>query len=148
MNKGRMRAFLRKHIEVMSLDRSGSVNKNVRHRTAHRVSRSGHPSRETLSGESIQTNVLKRIPSFWIYALLLVLAVYTAVVFVKQETEMQMLRRAMTEMEVRIERETHNNQQLQERKQEISSEDSVERIAREVLGYVKDGERIFVDTNR
>ncbi len=116
-----MRAFAVKHIEVMSLDRTGSF---------------------------IQTNVLRRIPSFWIYALLLVLAVYTAVVVVKQETEMQMLRRAMTEMEVRMERESLNNQQLQERKQEITSEDSVERIAREVLGYVKDGERIFVDTNR
>jgi cell division protein FtsB len=41
-----------------------------------------------------------------------------------------------------------NNERLQEQKVEIASEDSIEKIAREKLGYVKDGERIFVDSNK
>jgi cell division protein FtsB len=31
---------------------------------------------------------------------------------------------------------------------EISSDESIEKIAREKLGMVKDGERVFVDTNK
>ena len=96
----------------------------------------------------IQTRIVRRIPSFWIYGLLMVLAVYTAVTCVKQETQMQTVRRAMSEIQMKIDRETKNNAQLQEQKVEITSDDSIEQIAREKLGYVKDGERIFVDSNK
>jgi cell division protein FtsB len=78
----------------------------------------------------------------------MVLAVYTAVTCVKQETQIQTVRRAMSEIQVKIDRETRNNELLQEQKVEIASEDSIEKIAREKLGYVKDGERIFVDSNK
>jgi cell division protein FtsL len=96
----------------------------------------------------VQTRIVKRVPSFWIYGLLMVLAVYTAVTCVKQETQIQTVRRAMSEIQVKIDRETRNNEQLQEQKVEIASDDSIEKIAREKLGYVKDGERIFVDSNK
>ena len=92
--------------------------------------------------------VVRRVPSFWIYALLMVLAVYTAVTCVRQESELQTLRRAKAEIAQKIERETRVNEQLAERKLEIASGDAIERLAREKLGYVKDGERIFVDSNK
>ena len=38
--------------------------------------------------------VVRRVPAFWIYGLLMILAVYTAVTCVRQESELQMLRRA------------------------------------------------------
>ncbi len=78
----------------------------------------------------------------------MVLAVYTAVTCVRQETELQTLRRAKAEIVEKISRETRINEQLAERKLEIASGDAIERLAREKLGYVKDGERIFVDSNK
>jgi len=96
----------------------------------------------------VKTQIIRRVPAFWIYAILLILAVYTAVTVVKQETEMQTLRRATTEIQEKIEHEKYNNQLLQEQKMEILSEDSIEQMAREKLGYVKDGERVFVDVNK
>ena len=96
----------------------------------------------------VQTRIVKRVPSFWIYALLMVLAVYTAVTWVKQDTQIQILARAMSEVQAKIDRETKSNAKLQEQKLEIASDDSIEQIAREKLGYVKDGERIFVDANK
>ena len=105
--------------------------------------------RVTVSEETeVQTRIVKQIPSFWIYALLMVLAVYTGVTVLKQETQIQILKGAMAEVQTKIERETKNNAKLQEQKLEIASEDSYEQIAREKLGYVKDGERIFVDANK
>jgi cell division protein FtsB len=102
----------------------------------------------TSADMEVQTRIVRQLPSFWIYGLLMVLAVYTAVTCVKQETQIQTVRRAMSEIQVKIDRETRNNELLQEQKVEIASEDSIEKIAREKLGYVKDGERIFVDSNK
>ena len=92
--------------------------------------------------------VVRRVPSFWIYGLLIILAVYTAVTCVRQESELQTLRRARAEIQQRMDRETRINEQLSEQKLEIASGDAIERLAREKLGYVKDGERIFVDANK
>src|SRR5665647_2723644 len=99
------------------------------------------------AGLDVQTHIVRRVPAFWIYGLLMVLAVYTAVTCVKQETQIQTVRRAMSEIQMKIDRETKNNVQLQEQKVETTSDDSIEQIARAKLGYVKDGERIFVDSN-
>ena len=111
------------------------------------------PARRRQAGSAIeepeiQTRIVRRVPSFWIYGLLMVLAVYTAVTCVKQETQIQTVRRAMSEIQMKIDRETKNNAQLQEQKVEITSDDSIEQIARVKLGFVKDGERIFVDSNK
>jgi len=98
--------------------------------------------------DEVQTRVVKRIPAFWVYALLMILAVYTAVTWVKQDTQIRILARAMSEMQTKLDREEKNNATLQEQKLEIASDESIEQIAREKLGYVKDGERIFVDANK
>ncbi len=125
-------------------------------RTAAGASRGSRPpaahtghSSPTATAAAVQPQtVVRRVPSFWIYALLMVLAVYTAVTCVRQETELQTLRRAKAEIVEKISRETRINEQLAERKLEIASGDAIERLAREKLGYVKDGERIFVDSNK
>lgn len=96
----------------------------------------------------VPARIVRRVPAFWIYGLLMVLAVYTAVTCIKQETDMQNLRRATAEILAKIEVQQRKNEQLQEQKVEIASGDSAELLAREKLGYVKDGERIFVDSNK
>jgi len=114
-------------------------------KTGARTQRGRTLAQET---DEVQTRVVKRIPAFWVYALLMILAVYTAVTWVKQDTQIRILARAMSEMQTKLDREEKNNATLQEQKLEIASDESIEQIAREKLGYVKDGERIFVDANK
>jgi cell division protein FtsB len=47
-----------------------------------------------------------------------------------------------------IHTEEIKNQQLLEQKEKINTKEFAERIAREKLGYVKDGEKIYIDTNK
>lgn len=127
---------------------------HVRRKTAGRkpngkgtAPRRGSPRAVDEPGE-VPSRIVRRVPAFWIYGLLMVLAVYTAVTCIKQETDMQNLRRATAEILAKIELQQRKNEQLQEQKVEIASGDSAELLAREKLGYVKDGERIFVDSNK
>ena len=106
------------------------------------------PRRPSSAAPVHPQQVVRRVPAFWIYGLLIILAVYTAVTCVRQESELQTLRRAKADIQMKIDRETLINQQLAEQQVEIGSGDAIERLAREKLGYVKDGERIFVDANK
>lgn len=95
-----------------------------------------------------QNTITRRVPAFWIYGLLIILAVYAAVTYLAQEEEIRKLQRNITEVEANIKEETETIEALEEQKRGIESGDSIEQLAREKLGYVKEGERIFVDTNR
>lgn len=90
----------------------------------------------------------RRVSAIWFVIPLVVLAIYTAVTFVKQEEQMQMLQRATREMEQKLADEKQTNLTLSEQYEDIGSDESMERIAREKLGMVKDGERVFVDVNK
>lgn len=74
--------------------------------------------------------------------------VYTAFTVYSQSREMTAIRIEMKEVQKRIEREKALKQELLRQKDELSSDESIEKIAREKLGMVKDGERIFVDINQ
>lgn len=47
-----------------------------------------------------------------------------------------------------IKSEEIKKQQLEQQKDLINTDEFAEKIARERLGYVKDGEKIYVDTNK
>lgn len=82
------------------------------------------------------------------FPLLAVAFVYTAFTVYSQSREMTAIRIEMKEVEKKIEREKALKQELLKQKDELSSDESIEKIAREKLGMVKDGERIFVDINQ
>jgi cell division protein DivIC len=90
----------------------------------------------------------KRKKGWWIYPLLAVMCVYTAFTFYAQSRDMYTIRHQMNEIQRRIEKEKQTNRELMEQKDEVMSKESIEKLAREKLGMVKDGERVFVDTNR
>lgn len=90
----------------------------------------------------------KRKKGWWIYPLLAVALVYTAFTVYSQSRDMHVIRIEIKELEKRIEREKAIKQELLKQKDELSSDESIEKIAREKLGMVKDGERIFVDINQ
>ncbi len=90
----------------------------------------------------------KRKKGWWVFPLLSVAFVYTAFTVYSQSREMTAIRIEMKEVQKRIEREKALKQELLRQKDELSSDESIEKIAREKLGMVKDGERIFVDINQ
>ena len=90
----------------------------------------------------------KRKSGWWIVPLLAVAFVYTAFTVYSQSREMYAIRIEMKEVQKRIEREKALKQELLKQKDQMNSDESIEKIAREKLGMVKDGERIFVDINQ
>lgn len=80
--------------------------------------------------------------------LLAVAFVYTAFTVYSQFREMYAIRIEMKEVQKRIDREKALKQELLKQKDQMNSDESIEKIAREKLGMVKDGERIFVDINQ
>lgn len=90
----------------------------------------------------------KRKSGWWIFPLLAVAFVYTAFTVYSQSRDMTAIRIQMKEVEKRINKEKTLQEELLKQKDELSSDESIEKIAREKLGMVKDGERIFVDINQ
>lgn len=90
----------------------------------------------------------KRKRGWWIFPLLAVAFVYTAFTVYSQSRDMTAIRIQMKEVEKRINKEKALQEELLKQKDELSSDESIEKIAREKLGMVKDGERIFVDINQ
>ncbi|NLI38253.1 MAG: cell division protein FtsL [Clostridiaceae bacterium] len=82
------------------------------------------------------------------FPLLAVALVYTAFTVYSQSRDMYAIRIEIKEVQKRIDREKALKQELLKQKDELSSDESIEKLAREKLGMVKDGERIFVDTNQ
>jgi len=93
-------------------------------------------------------SVRKRKSGWWIVPLLAVAFVYMAFTVYSQSRDMYAIRIEMKEVQKRIDREKALREELLKRKDELNSQESIERIAREKLGMVKDGERIFVDINQ
>ncbi|HOM03272.1 MAG TPA: septum formation initiator family protein [Acetivibrio sp.] len=76
------------------------------------------------------------------------LMVYIGTVLVKQQLMMNSQRQQLKQIQENIEHEKELNEKLLKQKEEIASEKYNERIARETLGMVKNGERVFVDVNQ
>ncbi|MCX7773169.1 MAG: septum formation initiator family protein [Clostridia bacterium] len=85
---------------------------------------------------------------WWITPLIAFMLVYAAFTYSAQSNELYAINLEMKQIEQKIQKETELKEQLLEQKDEISSDESIEKIAREKLGMVRDGERVFVDTNK
>jgi len=82
--------------------------------------------------------------SFWIAAGLLI---YMLVIIYKQEDMFNARRAELNEVLAKIEAETEYKQQLEKEKQELFSDEHIEKVAREKLGLVRPGDKVFVDIN-
>jgi len=74
--------------------------------------------------------------------------VYFAYVFIDQQKVLYAKEIEMNSIQMKIEEETKLNKELKKQKEMLGSDEYVEKIAREKLGMVKPGERIFVDINK
>ena len=92
--------------------------------------------------------VRKKRKGWWVLPLLAFTLVYAAFAFTAQSKELYSVNLEISELKNKIQREKERQEELVEEKDEISSPESIEKIAREKLGMVRDGERVFVDTNK
>ncbi len=76
------------------------------------------------------------------------LAVYFSWTIVNQQTALSKVNNQISEIQAKIDQEKETNKQLQEQKKDVLSDDNIEKVARERLGWVKPGERVFVDINK
>jgi len=74
--------------------------------------------------------------------------VYFAVTFVKQQEEINSIRNEMKALEHKIEKEKEIQEELFKQQDIIETDEFIEKIAREKLGMVKEGERIYVDMDQ
>lgn len=93
-------------------------------------------------------SIRKTKKGWWLTPLLAVVLIYAAFTFTTQSNDLYILNLEIKQLEQKIAKEEEEKQRLMEEKDEISSDESIEKIAREKLGMVKDGERVFVDTNK
>lgn len=92
--------------------------------------------------------IRKTKKSWWLTPLLAVVLIYAAFTFTAQSNELYILNLEIKQLEQKVAKEEEEKQRLMKERDEISSDESIEKIAREKLGMVKDGERVFVDTNK
>lgn len=90
----------------------------------------------------------RKKPSWGLIIVTSVFLLYLGYVFIKQENMMYAQQISMEDIQAKIDEEKALNEKLLKQKEEINSEEYIEKIAREKLDMVKQGERVFVDINK
>ena len=91
--------------------------------------------------------VKARVNPIW-KALFVLLIIYLSFNLVSQQQLIEKKNSELVEVEAKIAAETRLSDELRQEIDMLTSDESLERIAREKLGMVKPGERVFVDLNR
>lgn len=73
---------------------------------------------------------------------------YIVTVLINQQGIMNSQKQQLAQLQLNIEQEKELNEKLLRQKEEVTSEEYNEKIARENLGMIKNGERVFVDMNQ
>lgn len=79
--------------------------------------------------------------------LLLVVFVIVAITFIRQQGEINNYNDKIDEINSQIAYEEDQKKTLQEKEELYSSDDYIEKVAREELGLVKADEKVFIDAN-
>jgi len=89
----------------------------------------------------------KRKSSRWGLLILIAFIVYFLFIVVEQQRVLGLKKEAMKNIQAKIEEETKINEELKRQKEILNTDEYIEKVAREKLGMVKPGERIFIDIN-
>jgi len=74
------------------------------------------------------------------------LIAYFIVTYIRQEEEFSLIRSELRAIEHKIKQEEQAQEKLLEQQNKAGTDEFIESIAREKLGMVKPGERLFVDS--
>ena len=88
-----------------------------------------------------------RVNPIW-KVLFFLMLFYLSINLVSQQQLIENKYNELAEVEKKIAAETALADELRLEKDTLMSDESIERIAREKLGMIKPGERVFVDMNR
>lgn len=92
---------------------------------------------------------MKKQKRFKLWPLILVVSIcYFAYTLYNQQISIEERNGKNAQLQKNIHIEIVKNEQLQLQKSLINTDEFNEKIARERLGYVKDGEKIYIDTNK
>ena len=75
------------------------------------------------------------------------LIVYFLVTYVKQHDEISLIENEMNSLEQKIAKERQTQEELIELANQADTNGFIEKIAREKLGMVKEGERLYIDAD-
>ncbi len=75
------------------------------------------------------------------------LIVYFLVTYVKQHDEISLIENEMNSLEQKIAKERQTQEELIELSNQADTNEFIEKIAREKLGMVKEGERLYIDAD-
>ena len=92
-------------------------------------------------------HVNTRVNPIW-NVLFILLLVYLTLNLVGQQQLIEKKNAELADVKAKIAAEIKLSEELQREKESLMSDESLERIARDKLGMVKPGERVFVDVNR
>lgn len=92
---------------------------------------------------------MKKHKKFNVWILILIVSVcYFVFTLYHQQGAIDLGNAKTAELKKDIHSEEIKKQQLEKQKSQINTNEFVEKIARDKLGYVKDGEKIYIDTNK
>ena len=77
-----------------------------------------------------------------------VMSIYSAVTMIEQQKILSAKNNELKSVQAKIDEESKTSEELKKQKETVNSDEYIERVAREKLGMVKYGEKVFVDVNR
>lgn len=80
--------------------------------------------------------------------ILLILSIYFAYEMIGQQKLLYSKSLEIKKIESKVKEEEKVNDELKKEQKTMNSDEYVEKVAREKLGMVKEGERVFVDTGK
>jgi cell division protein FtsL len=84
-----------------------------------------------------------------IFTIILIgLLFYSGVTMIDQQKIIYSKNKELQTVQSKIEEEKKTQEELQKEKEAVNSDEYIEKVAREKLGMVKQGEKIFVDINK
>ena len=91
--------------------------------------------------------VKTKVNPIWM-VLFILLIIYLSLNLVSQQQLIENINSELAEVEAKIDAQIKLSDELNREKDMLMSDESIEKIAREKLGMVKPGERVFIDLNR
>ncbi len=82
------------------------------------------------------------------FIMMLFIFIYLAGIFIKQEFILRKQNRETCQLEAQIEQIREENNDLERQIQYTQSDSYIERMAREKLGWVREGEKVFIEDKK
>ncbi|HHY24841.1 MAG TPA: septum formation initiator family protein [Clostridiaceae bacterium] len=83
----------------------------------------------------------------WGLLILIAFMLYFLFIIVDQQKILDSKEEAMKNIQAKVEEEIVINEELKRQKEILDTDEYIEKVAREKLGMVKPGEKIFIDIN-